>query len=127
MSSNGRTLVSGTSNWGSSPCIRTAKGENEKANCLAFVRTRKSERCVSLYKVQGERRETGSREFPVREITCGRVPAFEQRVSTFKQLTFFENAGTGRGRETKVSRGGNTKTEGFWGELKTRRPCIRTA
>ena len=119
MSSNGRTLVSGTSNWGSSPCIRTAKRENEKANCLAFVRTRKSERCVSLCKVQGERRETGSREFPVREITCDRVPAFEQ-------LTFFENAGTGRGRETKVSRGGNTKTEGFWGELKTRRPCIRT-
>ncbi|NBP56595.1 hypothetical protein EBU71_08705 [bacterium] len=46
---------------------------------------------------------------------------------SLKKLILLKNAGTGRGRETKVSRGGNTKTEGFWGELKTRRPCIRTA
>ena len=59
MSSNGRTLVSGTSNWGSSPCIRTAKRENDKANLLALVRARKSETCVSLRYAQGEHGETG--------------------------------------------------------------------
>ena len=33
---------------------------------------------MSLYEVQGEHRETGSREFSVRKITCDQVPLLVQ-------------------------------------------------
>ena len=62
----------GNRTGGSNPsasAVNIVNKEKEDANCLASVGMRKSERCANLPGGQDEHRETGSRDFLVRENT----------------------------------------------------------
>ena len=53
------------------------------------------------------------RKFPELEIGVQFLSGAQNEVSHFGVLYLVQRNRTGRGRETVVSRGGNTKTEGF--------------